>query len=124
MERITVIKACKRNDIWDFTNNKPLKDDVPIGFVMDIQGAVPESFIKWVPNKIFDKRKYPELYAIFGKDHLPNDLELKCYVQKHWNEWHGNNKNKFKQKIINFLLGIFYISLIGFMASILFQLMI
>lgn len=94
MDRITVIKATKRQDMWDYTNNKPIEDNVPIGFVMDVQGAVPESFIKWVPNKIFDKRKYPELYAIFGKDHLPNDLELKCYVQKHWDEWH-NPKNKF-----------------------------
>lgn len=94
MDRITVIKATKRQDMWDYTNNKPIVDNVPIGFVMDVQGSVPESFIKWVPNKIFDKRKYPELYAIFGKDHLPNDLELKCYVQKHWDEWH-NPKNKF-----------------------------
>lgn len=94
MDRITVIKATKRQDMWDYTNNKPIEDNVPIGFVMDVQGSVPESFIKWVPNKIFDKRKYPELYAIFGKDHLPNDLELKCYVQKHWDEWH-NPKNKF-----------------------------
>ena len=94
MDRIIVIKATKRQDMWDYTNNKPIEDNVPIGFVMDVQGSVPESFIKWVPNKIFDKRKYPELYAIFGKDHLPNDLELKCYVQKHWDEWH-NPKNKF-----------------------------
>lgn len=94
MERITVIKATKRKDLWDFNKNIPIEDTTPIGFTMTVDGAVPESYIKWVPNKIFDKRKYPELYAIFGKDHLPNDLELKCYVQKHWDEWH-NPKNKF-----------------------------
>lgn len=103
-ERITIIKATKRQDLWDFNNNKPLKDDEPIGLVMDTFGAVPESYIKWVPNKIFDKRKYPELYALFGKDHLPNDLELKCYVQKHYHEWHSEKKSVSKlKKACNFI---------------------
>lgn len=94
MERITVIKATKRKDLWDFNKNKPIEDTTPIGFTMDIDGAVPESFIKWTPNKIFDKRKYPELYALFGKDHLPNDTELKCFVQKNWENWYGQRKKK------------------------------
>ena len=57
MERITVIKATKRKDLWDFNKNIPIKDTTPIGFTMTVDGAVPESYIKWVPNKIFDKRK-------------------------------------------------------------------
>lgn len=104
MERITVIKATKRNDMWDYNNNKPIEDTTPIGYVMDVNGQVPESYIKWTPNKIFDRRKYPELYNIFGKDHLPNELELRCYVIKHWNEWHKEDKNE-----ISFLETIKYI---------------
>lgn len=88
MEKITVIKATKRSDLWNFDTNEPIEDTTPIGFTMTVEGAVPESYIKWVPNKIFDRRKYPELYAMFGKDHLPNDIELKCFVQKHWDKWH------------------------------------
>jgi hypothetical protein len=91
MEKITVIKAKIREDMWDYNTNKPIKDNIPIGYVMDTDGIIPEGFIKYVPNKIFDKRKYPELCALFGKDHLPNELELKCYVQKHFHEWHNNN---------------------------------
>lgn len=110
-ERITVIKATKRNDLWDFNNNKPMEDKEPIGYVMDTFGAVPESYIKWVPNKIFDKRKYPELFAIFGKDHLPNDLELKCYVQKHYHEWHSEPQKKSKKWLT--ILIIVLLSLMG-----------
>lgn len=116
MERITVIKATKRKDLWNFDTNEPIEDIVPIGFTMTVDGAVPESFIKWTPNKIFDIRKYPELYALFGKDHLPNDTELKCFVQKHWEEWHGLNKSK-KSLTSKILKIIFYISgLVGLLA--------
>lgn len=94
MEKITVIKATKRLDLWNFDTNEPIEDTTPIGFTMTVEGAVPESYIKWVPNKIFDRRKYPELYAMFGKDHLPNDTELKCFVQKHWDEWHSEKTLK------------------------------
>lgn len=92
--KITVIKATKRRDLWDYRTNRPMKDNEPIGFVMDTFGAVPESYIKWVPNKIFDRRKYPELYAVFGKDHLPNELELKCFVEKHHHEWFPSKKDE------------------------------
>lgn len=106
-ERITVIKAAKRNDLWDFNNNKPIEDKEPIGYVYDTFGAVPEGYIKWIPNKIFDKRKYPDLYALFGKDHLPNDLEMKCFVQKHYHEWHNNSPKE--EKSLNFYLTIIFI---------------
>jgi len=101
---ITVIKATKRNDMWDYVTNKPLPDTTPIGYVMEVEGMIPESWIKYSPNRVFDRRKYPELYALFGKDHLPNELELKCFVQKHFDEWHTKPK-KFKwfNRIVKFL---------------------
>lgn len=108
MERITVIKACKRNDMWDYNKNVPIEDKDPIGHVMDVYGAVPESYIKWVPNKIFDKRKYPELYKLFGKDHLPSELELRCYVQKHWDEWYPK-ENEINELTYNIFSIIFVI---------------
>lgn len=90
---IRVIKARKRNDI--FKNGVPVKDDEIIGTTKEVIGAVPESWIKYVPNKIFDKRKYPDLYALFGKDHLPNELELKMYEKKILQ----SNKKTFWQKL-------------------------
>ena len=84
-----VIKATKRYDMWDYKNKKPIEDTIPIGFVMEIDGQIPESFIKYVPGKIFDRRKYPELYEMFGKDHLPTQNELYCYVNKHKEEWYS-----------------------------------
>lgn len=113
MERITVIKATKRKDLWNFDTNEPIEDTTPIGFVMTTEGLIPESYIKWVPNKIFDRRKYPELYALFGKDHLPSDVELKCFVQKHWEEWHGENKSK---KRLTFSWKWFILILLGICA--------
>ena len=109
--KITVIKGYKRTDMWDFANNKPLEDTIPVGYVMDVDGRIPESFIKYEPNKIFDRRKCPELYALFGKDHLPNDIELKCFVQKHWEEWHAKPK-KFKwfNRIAKFLKALLVVS--------------
>lgn len=90
---IRVIKARKRNDI--FKNGVPVKDDEIIGTTKEVIGAVPESWIKYVPNKIFDKRKYPDLYALFGKDHLPNELELEMYEKKILQ----SNKKTFWQKL-------------------------
>lgn len=90
----TIIKATKRKDMWNYVTNEPLPDTTPIGFVMETEGLIPESWIKYVPNKVFDRRKYPELYLLFGKDHLPNELELKCFVQKHFDEWHTKKHSK------------------------------
>lgn len=90
----TIIKATKRKDMWNYVTNEPLPDTTPIGFVMETEGLIPESWIKYVPNKVFDRRKYPELYLLFGKDHLPNELELKCFVQKHFDEWHTKKPSK------------------------------
>ena len=90
---IRVIKARKRNDI--FKNGIPVKDDEIIGTTKEVIGAVPESWIKYVPNKIFDKRKYPDLFALFGKDHLPNELELEMYEKKVLQ----SNKKTFWQKL-------------------------
>ena len=45
MERITVIKAIKRKDLWDFNKNIPIEDTTPIGFTMTVYGAVPESYM-------------------------------------------------------------------------------
>ena len=98
----TVIKGCKRNDMWDYANNKPIEDTTPIGFVMEVDGRVPESYIKYEPNKIFDRRKYPDLYNLFGKDHLPTELELKIFVQKHYEEWHPEQFPK-ENKFVKFL---------------------
>jgi hypothetical protein len=83
----TAIKARKRSDRWDYHNNKPIIDNEPIGLVIDVEGSIPDSFIKWVPNKIFDRRKYPELYALFGKDHLPSENEMIYFRAKHQVDW-------------------------------------
>lgn len=91
-ERIVIIKAFKRRDLWDYKTNKPIPDTIPVGVVRFTEGAVPEGWLKWVPNKIFDRRKCPELYALFGKDHLPNEREMEFYVAKHWDEWYGEEK--------------------------------
>lgn len=113
MEKITVIKAKIREDMWDYNTNQPIKDTIPIGFVMDTDGMIPEGFIKYVPNKIFDKRKYPELCALFGKDHLPNELEMKCYVQKHFHEWH--KKEEKEEDLMSYLIsGMLVIFLLGY----------
>lgn len=121
--KTTVIKGYKRTDMWDFANNKPLEDTIPVGYVMDVDGRIPESFIKYEPNKIFDRRKCPELYALFGKDHLPNETELRCFVQKHYNEWHPENveKKKFQNNLtillttiaITFIMTLLAIVMLG-----------
>ncbi len=78
--KIRVIKAYKLRD--RYIGNKAIQDEEPIGLVIDVEGRIPESYIKYIPNRIFDKRKYIDLYALFGKDHLPNETEIKLYQQK------------------------------------------
>ena len=112
MARITVIKARKRTDMWDYFSNKPIEDKDPIGLVIEVEGAVPESFIKYEPNRIFDKRKYPELYTLFGKEHLPNELELKCFIEKHKNIWFPK-KSSLLLKISLTIIILFVISIVG-----------
>lgn len=75
-----VIKARKRNDI--FKNGIPVEDTEIIGTTKEVIGAIPEGYIKYYPGRIFDKRKYPDLYALFGKDHLPTEHEIEMYEQK------------------------------------------
>lgn len=77
---VRVIKARKRDDV--FKNGIPVEDTEIIGTTKEVFGAVPESYIKYYPGRIFDRRKYPELYKIFGKDHLPTELEIECYEKK------------------------------------------
>jgi len=75
-----VIKARKRDDI--FKNGIPVVDEEIIGTTKEVIGAIPEGYIKYYPGRIFDKRKYPDLYALFGKDHLPTEHEVEMYEQK------------------------------------------
>lgn len=110
----TVIKGFKRTDMWDYAHNKPIEDTTPVGFVMEVDGRIPESYIKYEPNKIFDRRKYPDLYNLFGKDHLPSELELKIFVQKHYEEWHPEEFPKENKTIksLKILLTILSLSVI------------
>ena len=96
----TVIKAKIRTDMWDYRNNQPIEDTVPVGFVMDIEGRIPEGYIIYEPNRIFDRRKYPELYSLFGKDHLPNELELKLFTEKH-SDWYVKEKPSLLKRFFN-----------------------
>lgn len=75
-----VIKARKRTDI--FKNGVPVPDEEILGTTKEVIGAIPEGYIKYYPGRIFDKRKYPELYALFGKDHLPTEHEIEMYEAK------------------------------------------
>ena len=85
--RTMVIKGFSRKDMWDCRSKKRLKDPVPVGFVMEVEGQIPESYVKYIPNRIFDRRKYPELYLMFGKDHLPTENELDCHIRKNYHHW-------------------------------------
>jgi len=80
-DKIRVIKAKKRYDMYDSFGNQ-LEDKEIIGTSIYVEGQVPESYIKYYPNRIFDRRKYPELYALFGKDHLPSEFELQMFEEK------------------------------------------
>ena len=75
-----VIKARKRTDI--FKNGVPVLDEEILGTTKEVIGAIPEGYIKYYPGRIFDKRKYPDLYALFGKDHLPTEHEIELYEAK------------------------------------------
>ena len=78
---VKVIKAYKRTDRFDNKGNL-IPDNEIVGTSMTVIGRIPESYIKYIPNRIFDRRKYPELYAVFQKDHLPSELELELYEEK------------------------------------------
>jgi len=85
--RTMVIKGFSRKDMWDCRSKKRLKDPIPVGFVMEVEGQIPESYVKYIPNRIFDRRKYPELYLMFGKDHLPTENEMECHIRKNYRNW-------------------------------------
>ena len=78
----TVIKAKTRTDMWNYKTNQPVEDTIPVGYIMDVDGRIPEGFIEYKPNRIFDRRKYPELFTLFGKDHLPSENEIKLFIVK------------------------------------------
>ena len=96
----TVIKAKTRTDMWNYKTNQPVEDTTPVGYIMDVDGRIPEGFIEYKPNRIFDRRKYPELYALFGKDHLPSEFELKLFTEKH-SEWYKPKKQSLLKRIFN-----------------------
>ena len=50
-----VIKACKRKDMRDPITGEPIEDKEPVGYIMDVDGQVPESYIKYVPNGAISK---------------------------------------------------------------------
>lgn len=89
--KIVVIKGRKRDDMVDYATGEIIRDNLPIGYVMEVEGQVPESFIKYVPNKIFDRKKYPELYHLFGKYRLPSQRELDLFIKKH-SEWYPKKR--------------------------------
>lgn len=106
-----VIKGRKRDDMWDWTSGQPVEDTTPIGYVLEIEGSVPESYIKYEPNRIFDRRKYPDLYNLFGKAKLPSENELKLFTAKH-SDWYITSKKKKSYKKHLTLLFLFVISII------------
>ena len=107
-----VIKGRKRDDMWDWVSGQPMEDRTPIGYVVEIEGSVPESYIKYEPNRIFDRRKYPDLYNLFGKAKLPTENELKLFTEKH-SDWYNTPKKKNYHKKLLTLLFLFVISIIG-----------
>lgn len=96
----TVIKAKTRTDMWDYHLNKSIQDTIPVGYIMNVDGRIPEGFIIYEPNRIFDRKKYPELYNLFGKDHLPNELEIKLFTEKH-SDWYKTKKESIFKKFFN-----------------------
>ena len=96
----TVIKAKTRTDMWDYYKNKPIEDYITVGYTMDVEGRIPEGFIIYEPNRIFDRRKYPELFNLFGKDHLPTELELKLFTEKH-SDWYKPQKQSLLKRFFN-----------------------
>lgn len=108
-----VIKGRKRDDMWDWVSGQPMEDRTPIGYVVEIEGSVPESYIKYEPNRIFDRRKYPDLYNLFGKAKLPTENELELFTKKH-SDWYSKpkKKNKNKTKKILTIIFLFVISIL------------
>lgn len=96
----TVIKAKTRTDMWNYKTNQPVEDTIPVGYIMDVDGRIPEGFIEYKPNRIFDRRKYPELFALFGKDHLPSENELKLFTEKH-SDWYKKEKPSLLKRFFN-----------------------
>lgn len=96
----TVIKAKTRTDMWNYKTNQPVEDTIPVGYIMDVDGRIPEGFIEYKPNRIFDRRKYPELFALFGKDHLPSENEIKLFTEKH-SDWYKPKKQSLLKRFFN-----------------------
>ena len=96
----TVIKAKIRTDMWNYKTNEPIEDTTPVGFIMEVEGRIPEGYIIYEPNRIFDRRKYPELYALFGKDHLPSENEIKLFTEKH-SDWYKPKNQSLLKRIFN-----------------------
>ena len=40
----TVIKAKTRTDMWNYKTNQPVEDTIPVGYIMDVDGRIPEGF--------------------------------------------------------------------------------
>lgn len=96
----TVIKGYERKDLWDWEHNCSTIDPLPIGYVTKVDGQIPESFIKYVPNRIIDKTKYPELVKLFGKTRLPSEFELEIWCKKN-NYW--KKKESLVVKVLKWL---------------------
>ena len=46
----TVIKAKIRTDMWNYKTNEPIEDTTPVGFIMEVEGRIPEGYIIYEPN--------------------------------------------------------------------------
>ena len=79
-----VIKVKNYNyKIWDGKLGKYVVDTTRVGMVKDVFGYIPNGYIEYVPNRIFDRKKYPELYNLFGKYYMPTENEVELYTNKH-----------------------------------------
>lgn len=86
-----VIKVKHNYYIWDGKIGKYISDNAKIGMIREVYGNVPDGYITYIPNRIFDRRKYPELYSVFGKDHMPTETEMNYYMLKNENNIEDNN---------------------------------
>lgn len=102
-----VIKVKHNYYIWDSKIGKYINDNAKIGMIREVYGNVPDGYITYIPNRIFDRRKYPELYNVFGKDHMPTENEVELYSKK--NEIQQGHKSK--NKLIAYVFGIILIIL-------------
>lgn len=63
-------------------STKPITEEI-VGTVKETFGYIPDdSWIEYVPGRIFDRRKYSELYLTFYKDRLPTENEVHIYMLK------------------------------------------